>query len=70
MIIEELKDKALQLNELDKIRFVEILMDSLDRPSPEVEELWIKESEERYKAYKAGKIKGIPFEKIQEKYFK
>ena len=49
--------QALGLNDLEKVRLIEILFDSLDRPSQEVEQLWIEESETRYQAYKQGKIK-------------
>ncbi|MGR3318012.1 MAG: addiction module protein [Candidatus Anammoxibacter sp.] len=68
MITKELKHKALTLKDLDKIQLVEILLDSIDRPDHEVEKEWIKESENRYKAYREGKIKGIPYSKIQRKH--
>ncbi len=68
MLASDLTDKILSLDDLDKIRLIELLMDSLDRPSPEVEALWVKESEARYNAYKSGNIKGIPFEDIQKRY--
>jgi len=47
-----------------------MLMDTLNRPNPEVEQLWIEESEKRYQAYKAGKIKGIPLAVVKERYSK
>ncbi len=43
-------------------------MDGLERPDPAVEELWIQESEERFKAYKEGKVKGIALEEIRKNY--
>jgi len=45
-------------------------MDDLDIPDPDVEKLWIEESEKRYKAYKEGKVKGIPLEVIKGKHSK
>lgn len=68
MISNELKESALELNDLDKIHLIEYLMDNLERPNLEVEQLWVKESEERYAAYKAGKVQGIHFDKIKEIY--
>ena len=68
MISKNIKDSALKLSELDKIRLIELLCDSLERPNPEVEQLWAKESEARYKAYKSGQIKGVSFSSLIKKY--
>ena len=70
MILKALKDNALKLNAIDKIKLIEILHDSLDMPSPEVEEKWAKESEKRFRLYKQGKSKAIPLSRIQRKYTK
>ncbi|HEX9970743.1 MAG TPA: addiction module protein [bacterium] len=70
MLTHEILEEVLRLSDLEKIRLIEMLMDDLDRPSPNIEKLWIEESEKRYKAYKEGKVKGIPLEVIQERYLK
>lgn len=70
MLTHEIHKEVLKLDDLEKIRLIEMLMDDLDRPSPAVEKQWIEESEKRYKAYKEGKVKGIPLEVIQERYSK
>jgi putative addiction module component (TIGR02574 family) len=70
MLTHEIQQQALKLSDLEKIHLIEMLMDDLDRPSPQVEKRWIEESEKRYKAYKEGKVKGIPLEVIQERYSK
>lgn len=70
MSTHEIQEQALRLSDLEKIHLIETLMDDLERPSPHIEKLWIEESEERYKAYKQGKVKGIPLEVIQERYSK
>ncbi|MHC4873864.1 MAG: addiction module protein [Planctomycetota bacterium] len=70
MITKELKSKALQLKDVDKVHLVELILDSIDRPDPEIEKEWVKESEKRYAAYKKGKIKAIPYSKIIKKYSK
>ena len=68
MSIHEMQEQALKLTDLEKIRLIEMLMDDLDRPSPQVEKLWIEESEKRYKAYKQGKVKDVCFEERQDLY--
>ena len=68
MITQELRDKVLDLKDLDKIHLIEILFDSLDQPSPEIEQKWARESEARYQAYKAGEANAVSLNEIKEKY--
>jgi len=37
---------------------------SLDEPDKKIDEIWAIEAEKRLSAYKSGKLKGIPAEKI------
>jgi putative addiction module component (TIGR02574 family) len=67
MIKEELKQKILNLKSCDKIKLVELIMESLDKPDQEIEAKWVKESEKRYDAYKAGKLKSISYQKVMDK---
>ena len=64
MTIKEIEKKTLALNALEKIHLVEKLLSSLDKPDPEIEEAWIKETEERFAAYEKGELKAIPLEKV------
>jgi len=36
----------------------------LDKPDPEIDEIWLKEAESRLKAHREGKTKGIPVEEV------
>lgn len=67
MITKELQKKTLQLKPLDKVHLVEIILKSLDKPDPEIEKAWVAESEARYTAYKAGKIKAVSFDSVQKR---
>lgn len=51
MIAKELEIQALSLGPIDKIRLVELLLESLDKPDLEIEVAWVAESERRYAAY-------------------
>ncbi len=68
MISSQLKRKVFSLSELEKIELIEALQNSLDRPSPDVEEIWARESEARYMAYKDGKVEPIPMADVMSKY--
>ena len=70
MLTHDIQEKVRNLRDLEKIHLIEMLMDDLDVPDPDVEKLWIEESESRYKAYKEGKVKGIPLDAIKERYSK
>ncbi|MCP4710907.1 MAG: addiction module protein [Planctomycetes bacterium] len=68
MISDALKNEALRLKPVDKINFVEMLLNSLDRPDHVIEAKWVEESEKRYDAYQAGKLKGIPLSDIRDRF--
>jgi putative addiction module component (TIGR02574 family) len=57
-MLQDIKNEILNLKALDKIHLVEFIFDNLDKPDPKIEQEWIKESEMRFEAYKAGKMKG------------
>ena len=59
-----LLEKALQLKPQEKFFIVEGLLLSLDEPDKKIDEIWAVEAEKRLSAYKSGKLKGIPAEKI------
>ena len=67
---EEIKEKILSLNEVERIRIAEFIYDSLDKPDPDVEAKWVNESEKRYQAYKEGRIQGITLNEIKSRYKK
>ena len=68
MLTTEIKREVLRLKPEDRILMAELIYESLDKPEKEIEKMWVNESEERYEAYKAGRIKGIPLDEIKKKY--
>jgi|LGOV01.1.fsa_nt_gb putative addiction module component (TIGR02574 family) len=64
MLAEQIETNALKLNVVKRIRLVESLLDSLDKTDPEVEKIWVAESEQRYQAYQEGRIEGIPLSSV------
>lgn len=67
MLAKQIKAEVLELNIVDKIHLVEILLDSLDKTDEQIEKVWVKESENRYDAYKKGRVKGISLERLRTK---
>ncbi len=61
-------DKAKLLNPLERLQLIDALLETLDKPNPEIEKLWIKESDARYEAYKKGELKATDWEEVKKRY--
>ncbi|NQT24933.1 addiction module protein [candidate division KSB1 bacterium] len=59
-----LLEKALQLKPEERFLLIDGLIQSLDEPDQTIDEIWQIEAEKRLNAYRAGKLKGIPYEEI------
>ncbi len=66
--VDQLAKKATGLQPIERIRLVEAILYSLDKPDPDIEQSWIAESEARYEAYRRGEIETIDWEKIKKRY--
>ncbi len=67
MSTKELLDKAIKLKPEERFTLVEGLIKSLDEPDKKLDEIWAEESEKRLKAYREGRLEGIPMEEIFKK---
>ncbi len=61
-------DQVKDLSDMDKLALVDELLAQLDRPDPEIDKIWAEEVQKRWKLYREGKIKSIPYSKVMEKY--
>ncbi len=50
--LSQLAKKAIELEPVERIRLVEAILNSLDKPDHDIEQSWIAESEARYDPYK------------------
>lgn len=64
MSTKMLLDAAMKLKPEERLSLVEGLIQSLDEPDKRLDEIWAEESERRLKAYREGKLEGIPMEEI------
>ena len=67
---QEILDRALKLPAVDKVRLVDELLTSLDKPDEAIDALWRQEVEDRIKAYNAGNLRAVSLEQVLEKYRK
>ncbi len=66
--IDQLTKKVIGLRPIERIRIVEAILYSLDKPDSDVEKSWIAESEAHYKAYKRGEFEASDWGEIKKRY--
>lgn len=55
---------ALKLKPDERVLVIDALLQSLDEPDPRIDAIWADEAERRLKAYREGRLTGIPMEEI------
>lgn len=63
-----IKEEALALKPLEKIKLIDELLLSLDKPDAELDKIWLEEAEKRIAAYDKGLIKAIDEKEVFKKY--
>jgi putative addiction module component (TIGR02574 family) len=67
-LVSQLAKKAVELEPVERIRLVEAILHSLDKPDHDIEQSWVAESEARYAAFKRGELDAIDWEEIKKRY--
>ncbi len=69
--LRQLFRSAFDLPEGDRATLAGLLIESLESPpDPDVEELWAKEAERRWKEIEAGAVGTIPWEEVRGRLFR
>jgi len=66
--VKDILKEAIQLEPPEKIKLVDQLISSLDKPDKDIDKLWAEEAESRLDAYKQGKLKAVSLEEVLSKY--
>ena len=61
---KEILEQAMALKPEERLMIVEGLLKSLDEPDQKIDEIWAEEAEKRLKAYREGRLEGIPIEEV------
>ncbi|WP_028313642.1 addiction module protein [Desulfatibacillum aliphaticivorans] len=61
---KSLAEQILALEPAERMRLLDIIHRSLEKPDAKIDDLWFDEAEKRLQAYKAGKVKGVPADKV------
>jgi putative addiction module component (TIGR02574 family) len=68
MQIDKLVSQIRALPEEDKLRLLEVILNELERPDPEIDHVWANEARKRWNAYKAGRLSTISYEELISNY--
>jgi putative addiction module component (TIGR02574 family) len=66
--LDKLAQRALELKPVERIRLVEVILYSLDKADPDIEESWKVEAEARYEAFKRGELEAVDWDEIKKRY--
>jgi putative addiction module component (TIGR02574 family) len=66
--VDQLAKKAVDLQPNERIRLVEAILSSLEKPDAEIEQRWAAESESRYEAYKRGDLETVDWDDIKRRH--
>ncbi|SFP73975.1 addiction module protein [Hydrogenimonas thermophila] len=64
MSLVDIIKEALHLKPEERYIVIENLIKSLNVPDEEIEKIWIKESQKRFKAYKEGTAKTVSYDQV------
>jgi putative addiction module component (TIGR02574 family) len=64
MSTKELLEQALNLCPEERFLLIEGILRSLDEPDAKLDAVWADEAEQRLKAYREGRLRGIPMEEV------
>ena len=67
-IRDELAAKIKALPDSEKIELVDSILMQLDKPDPEIDRIWANEARKRWRAYKEGKLKTVPYDQVMAKH--
>lgn len=66
--ITVIEKEALNLPTADRAKLAERLLTSLDKPDPDIDQLWIAEADARVEAYDSGQLGAAPADQVFGKY--
>ena len=66
--VDDITEEIRKLSDVDKLTLLETIVSDLDKPDPEIDQVWADEARKRWAAYKAGKVSTVSYESVMAKY--
>lgn len=67
-IVDRLAAEIHGLPDVEKLQLVDTILADMDRPDPEIDQVWAEEARKRWAAYKAGQVPAVPYEMVMAKH--
>jgi len=67
-IKKKLKENIESLSDIEKLKLVDSILMTLDRPDPKIDRIWAEEARKRWNAYKSGKLETVPYDPVMGEY--
>ena len=64
---KDILKEAIQLELTEKVKLVDQLIISLDKPDKDIDKLWAEEAESRLDTYKHGMLKAVSLEEVLDR---
>ncbi len=70
MTAKSIERSAVKLPPIKRLRLIESLIESLNKPDPTIERAWAAESDKRLTAYKKGSLKAVSLDSVKRRFSK
>ncbi|HPO10532.1 MAG TPA: addiction module protein [bacterium] len=68
MSVEEIRERAKELPDIEKLALVDTLLSQLDLPDDTLDRIWLEEVQKRQQAHREGHLESISYEEVMEPY--
>jgi len=65
---KQIESEIHDLPDMEKLRLIEVLLNDLDKPDPEIDRIWAEEARKRWAAYKDGHMTSVSYEEVMDKH--
>jgi putative addiction module component (TIGR02574 family) len=65
---EKLAEEIKSLPDVEKLRLVDAILTELDKPDPEIDQIWAEEARKRWEGYKSGQIPSLSYHEVMDKF--
>ena len=66
--LERLAAEIQALPDTEKLQLIDVILEDLDKPDPEIDRVWAEETRKRWSAYKTGKASIVDYETVMAKH--
>jgi putative addiction module component (TIGR02574 family) len=67
-LINDVVERVSALPDSEKLALVDEILKQLDRPDPEIDQIWAEEARKRWLAYSQGRLKTFSYAEVMERF--